>query len=65
MNVFGDRKQAAKTAAVDELRRLGVSVSPYVVGRIIEAASPILTGDGPAIERRHVIDADSWEITEQ
>lgn len=49
---------------LDERDRLNVQVSDYVVGRCVEAAIAVITGDGgfePAAEPA-VVDADNREV---
>lgn len=60
--VGDDAMNAAKAAALDEVKRLNLKndVSPYVVGRILEAARAALTGTPVTVD--DIIDLDGEEL---
>lgn len=57
----------AKRVANEEVRRLGVRVAPYVVGRIVEVVRAVLAGHPPPplppAEPDEFIDLEGEEIT--
>jgi hypothetical protein len=54
-------RDAARQAALDERDRLGVQVNDYVVGRIVEAALAVITGQPPEPEAA-VLDLEGREV---